>query len=226
MAVGNFKGDETPDNNFVSTCESSRNFMNIGQNSNPTLLTISESEESKGPGRGMGKQYTSEYPPNQLGRPSLSESTTGPTKQFNEPGFDKRSSRTKHAPSQGGGVDDENFFEDTEDPTDEAAAGNKMIESIDSGQARDGYFDAKSNKEAAYVDGFQVARNNQEDQSDSSENENSYTSGGKRKEKKANVEKVPRKSIRKKPDKVPKGDKPAGVDKKRFGSQEKMPLMD
>jgi len=30
-------------------------------------------------------------------------------------------------------VDDENFFEDTEDPTDEAAAGNKMIESIDSG---------------------------------------------------------------------------------------------
>ena len=61
MGVGNFKGDETP---LISTCESSRNFMNIGgQNSNPTLLTINDSEESKGGDRGLGK-YTSEYTPN------------------------------------------------------------------------------------------------------------------------------------------------------------------
>ena len=55
MGIGNFKGDETPQTMQVSTCESSRNFMNIGQNSNPTLLTITESEESKGPGRSMSK---------------------------------------------------------------------------------------------------------------------------------------------------------------------------
>ena len=62
-----------------------------------------------------------------------------------------------------------------------------------------------------------MAKNNIEQHSDSSEDESSYTSGGKRKEKKpGNIEKVPRKSIRKKPDKVPKGgaEKTGGGDKK------------
>ena len=57
-----------------------------------------------------------------------------------------------------------------------------------------------------------MARNNLEQHSDSSEDESSYTSGNKRKkEKPTNT----RKSIRKKPDKVPKGEKEkAGGDKK------------
>ena len=64
MGIGNFKGDETPNTMQISTCESSRNFMNIGQNSNPTFNTITESEESKGEKRGIGKGFTTEYPPN------------------------------------------------------------------------------------------------------------------------------------------------------------------
>ena len=63
-----------------------------------------------------------------------------------------------------------------------------------------------------------MARNDLEQRSDSSEEESSYTSGGKRKEKRqTNIDKVPRKSIRKKPDKVPKGggEKPGGDVKKK-----------
>ena len=75
-----------------------------------------------------------------------------------------------------------------------------------------------------------MAKYNSEQNSDSSENEGSYTSGGKRKEKRlGNVDKVPRKStIRKKPDNPAKDKppKPGGVDKKRLGSQEKKPLVD
>ena len=62
----------------ISTCESSRNFPNMGANSNPSKPILTESEESKGGGQ----------KPNQLGRPSLSESTTGPTRQFPSPGFE------------------------------------------------------------------------------------------------------------------------------------------
>ena len=51
IGVGNFKDDETPTQMLISTCESSRNGMNLFQNNtNPTMLTI-ESEESKGPRR-------------------------------------------------------------------------------------------------------------------------------------------------------------------------------
>ena len=102
-----------------------------------------------------------------------------------------------------------------------------MLASIDSSkQARDIYFSSKSNNSAVQVDGFQVARNNIEDRSDSSGNEDSFASGNKRKEKKP-PDMVSRKSIRKKPDKNAKaGEKPGGVDKKRFGSQEKRPLVD
>ena len=76
-----------------------------------------------------------------------------------------------------------------------------------------------------------MARNNVDQQSDSSENESSYTSGGKKKDKKPGaIEKVPRKSIRKKPENTSKGgrEKPPkpGLDKKRLGSQEKQPLGD
>ena len=95
-----------------------------------------------------------------------------------------------------------------------------MMKSIDSGQQmRDGYFNNESNKSAVQVDGFQLARNNLEQQSDSSEDESSYTSGNKRKkEKPTNIEKVPRKSIRKKPDKVPpKG----GTEKEKGGVGDK-----
>ena len=72
-----------------------------------------------------------------------------------------------------------------------------------------------------------MARNNLEDGSDSSENENSFASGNKRKTKKPpDMGAVSRKSIIKKKAGKNDKDKPGGVDRKRFGSQEKKPLVD
>ena len=61
-----------------------------------------------------------------------------------------------------------------------------------------------------------MARNNLEERSDSSEDDSNYTGNKRKKERPSNIDKVPRKSIRKKPDKVPKGDvKKEGLDKKQ-----------
>ena len=63
-----------------------------------------------------------------------------------------------------------------------------------------------------------MARNNLEDRSDSSEDDSNYTGNKRKKERPSNIDKVPRKSIRKKPDKVPKG----GAEKEKVGGDKKL----
>ena len=63
-----------------------------------------------------------------------------------------------------------------------------------------------------------MARNNLEERSDSSEDDSNYTGNKRKKERPSNIDKVPRKSIRKKPDKVPpKG----GTEKEKAGAGDK-----
>lgn len=63
-----------------------------------------------------------------------------------------------------------------------------------------------------------MARNNLEERSDSSEDDSNYTGNKRKKERPSNIDKVPRKSIRKKPDKVPKG----GAEKEKAGGDKKL----